>query len=259
MSMTDAHVEELRLARGLLEHPSLAARISDVIGAPVDKAVQLLPEKWSDAITRATEKALQVGLAAAISTMDERTLAPPSNRMHKLLVTATGAGGGFFGFGALPIELPLSTTIMLRSIADTARSQGENLALAEPKLACLEVFALGGSSPNDDAAEVGYFAVRAVLAREVAQAARFIAQKGVSDEAAPALVRFIAQVAARFSIPVTEKAAAQAIPALGAAGGAMVNLLFIDHYQKIARGHFTVRRLERTYSAAVVRKVYDSF
>lgn len=258
MSMTDAHVEELRLARRLLEHPSLAARISDVIGTPVDKAVQLLPETWSDTIMRATEKALQVGLAAAISTIEERTLAPPSNRMHKLLATAAGAGGGFFGLGALPIELPLSTTIMLRSIADTARSQGENLALGESRLACLEVFALGGSSAGDDAAEVGYFAVRAVLAREVAQAARFVAQKGIRDEAAPALVRFIAQVAARFSIPVTEKAAAQAIPALGAAGGALINLLFIDHYQKIARGHFTVRRLERTYSADVVRKVYDS-
>ena len=72
----------------------------------------------------------------------------------------------------------------------------------------------------------------------------------------PALVRFETTIAARYGVTVSEKVAAQAVPVLGAVGGAAINVLFIDHYQGLARGHFTVRRLERTYGAAVVRKAY---
>jgi hypothetical protein len=35
------------------------------------------------------------------------------------------------------------------------------------------------------------------------------------------------------------------MPVLGAAGGAVVNAAFIQHFQDIARGHSTVRGLER--------------
>jgi hypothetical protein len=41
---------------------------------------------------------------------------------------------------------------------------------AETKLACLEVFALGGPSSSDDGTESGYFAVRTALAKSIADA-----------------------------------------------------------------------------------------
>jgi hypothetical protein len=44
---------------------------------------------------------------------------------------------------------------------------------------------------------------------------------------------------------------------VGAVGGAAVNLAFIEHFQDVARGHFTVRRLERVYGAEIVRAEYD--
>jgi hypothetical protein len=44
---------------------------------------------------------------------------------------------------------------------------------------------------------------------------------------------------------------------LGAVGGAAVNLAFTEHFQDVARGHFTVRRLERIYGADVERAEYD--
>ena len=34
-------------------------------------------------------------------------------------------------------------------------------------------------------------------------------------------------------------------------GGAAINVLFIDHFQNMARGHFTVRRLERAFGEVV--------
>jgi len=50
--------------------------------------------------------------------------------------------------------------------------------------------------------------------------------------------------------------AAQAVPIVGAAGGAGINLLFLDHFQETARGHFVVRRLERRYGKERVRSAY---
>jgi len=173
-------------------------------------------------------------------------------------VATTGGIGGFFGLPALAIELPISTTIMLRSIADIARSEDETLNKIESKIACIEVFALGGPSISDDASESGYFAVRAGLAQYVTKTAEYIAQKGLTEEGAPALVRLIIQIAERFSIQVSEKAAAQAVPAIGAAGGAIINALFIDHFQDMARGHFIVRRLERKYGKEVVEETYNA-
>jgi len=101
--------------------------------------------------------------------------------------------------------------------------------------------------------------VRCMLAKSVTQAARFIVERGVIEEGGPILVRFITQVASRFGLVVTQKLAAQAIPLVGALGGAAVNYAFIEHFHEVARGHFAVRRLERTYGKAVVRKAYERF
>jgi hypothetical protein len=37
-----------------------------------------------------------------------------------------------------------------------------------------------------------------------------------------------------------------------------VNYAFIEHFQDVARGHFTVRRLERLYGSERIRSQYDS-
>lgn len=257
MTFSPEDLEDLRYAKSLLANPSLAARIANMIGAPLEKGLQLLPAKWSEVVNHSARTALDRALQLAVATLDDRTPRRSSDILHKIAVIGTGAGGGAFGLASLPLELPISTLVMLRSIADVARSEGERVKTPESKLACLEVFALGGRSSSDDAAETGYFAVRAALAPAVSEAARHIAERGLAQEGAPAIVRFITQIASRFGIVVSEKVAAQAIPVIGAAGGAVVNLIFIDHYQDIARGHFTVRKLERKYTPDVVKEAYE--
>jgi EcsC protein family len=200
-------LEDLRYAWSLLENPSLAARIANVVGVPIERGLELLPQGASKIINVATTKSLEAALAFAISSMDERQHVS-ADWIHKTIVAMTGAAGGAFGLPALAIELPVSTTIMLRSIADIARCEGERIKSPEAKLACLEVFALSGRTTGDDATESGYFVVRAALAKALSEAAEFIAERGITQEGAPALLRFIAQVATRFGIPVTEKAAA---------------------------------------------------
>ena len=215
MALSTQELDDLRYAKSLLEHPSLAARITGVIGTPIEKGFDLLPAKWSAAVTRATRSALQKALDLAVTTMGDRTARVVSSDVqHKILAVISGAAGGAFGLSAIAVELPFSTTVMLRSIADIARSEGENIRSLETKLACIEVFALGGRSKTNDAAETGYFAVRTALARAVSEAAQYIAERGLAEEGAPAIVRLITQIAARVSVTVSEKAAARPFPLL---------------------------------------------
>lgn len=255
MALSPNELADLRHARNLLENVGLAVRIANAVGMPIEKVFGILPQGAADLISAATNRALQAGLRFAVSTMDERSRSSVE-WIHKSMVVASGAAGGAFGLPALAIELPVSTVVMLRSIADIARSEGEPIKTPESKLACLEVFALGGQRRSDDAAESGYFVVRAALAKTLTDAAEYLAERGLAQEGAPALIRFITQVAARFGIPVTEKVMAQSVPVIGAAGGAVINLLFIDHFRDAARGHFIVRRLERVHGTETVKAAY---
>jgi hypothetical protein len=257
MSLSAPDLAELRHAKQLLEHPGLAAKIASALGAPLDKGFALLPAKWAQAVHKASEAALMKALDAAVKSLGDKPKLSSSERMHKLAAAVSGAAGGAFGLAALAIELPISTTIMLRSIADIAKSEGEDTQMVDTKLACLTVFALGGKSKDDDA-ESGYFAVRAALATAVSEASKFLANKGLTKAGAPAVVRLISVLGTRFGILVSEKAAAQAIPVLGAVGGALINTIFIGHFQDMARGHFIVRRLERIYGAEPVMMAYEA-
>ncbi len=261
MSITVDDLEDLRLAVQRLENPSLAARLASMAGAPVEMLGGALPEKAKAVVAKATGTALEKALQVALATMRGQTgreAGGPADLLHKSAVGLSGAMGGLFGLPALIIELPVSTTIMLRSIADIARCEGEDLQSPETALACLQVFALGGRSEADDAMDAGYFAVRSALARTMTQAAEIIAQRGFVAEGAPVVIRFLGGIASRFGVTVGQKFAAQALPVIGAAGGALVNLAFIDHFQDVARGHFTVRRLERKYGVDAVKAAYEA-
>jgi hypothetical protein len=253
-----ADMNDLKRAKKLLEKPGISARMLNVLGKSISAGFRFLPDRWNLNIGKLTQTALSKTVHAAIYTMKDKPSKEASNAWHKFAVAATGGFCGFFGLPALFVELPTSTTIMLRSIADVARSEGEFISSIDTKIACVEVFALGGPKKSDDASESGYFAIRAALAQSVSKASQYIAEKGLAKESAPALVRFIMQIADRFSIRISTKAAAQAVPAIGAAGGVVINMMFIAHYQNIARGHFIIRRLERKYGADVVRTTYKT-
>ena len=183
--MTEEDLDALRVAAATLEHPSLASRLGNTAGKPIELVGRALPEAASEAVAAATTKALNAALAVALRTMENEPKAA-SRLLHKALAAASGAVGGGFGLAALPVELPISTIIMLRSIGDIARSEGEDLADPESALACLQVFAPGTRDGEANAAESGYFAARGLVAKSVAEAARFIAERGVLAEGAPA-------------------------------------------------------------------------
>ncbi|SLM28814.1 conserved hypothetical protein [Desulfamplus magnetovallimortis] len=255
-TMDSVDIRDLERAKALLESAGLATRLTDLLGTPIEKGLEMLPERWNRRVMQITRSALSKAVQSAVLTMKTSHNKEPSKFWHKVAVGTTGGIGGFFGLGAMAVELPISTTIMLRSIADIARSQGEQIKDPDTQMACIETFALGAKS-CDEACESAYFTVRAALASTVSQAIEHITQRGLAGEFSPAIVRLIVQVTDRFSIQVSEKAIAQALPAVGAAGGIVVNTLFMDHFQDRATGHFIVRRLERKYDPALVKRIYS--
>ena len=250
--LTSEDLSDLAEAVRLLESNSLASRLTRLFGRQIETLGRVLPAPARKVVALATESALKVALRVALRSLGDKPPGKASNRLHMFASAASGAVGGAFGLPALAIELPVSATILLRSIADIAREQGEDLSTPEAALACIEVFALGGHAPGEAALEGGYFAVRAGLAQTVSESARFMLRQGLAGEAAPALVKMTSKVAARFGVAVSEKLVAQAMPLVGAVGGAAVNAAFADHFQTMARGHFIVRRLERIHGEDIV-------
>ncbi|MFL9927681.1 EcsC family protein [Paraburkholderia sp. RL18-103-BIB-C] len=262
--LSEQDLNALRRAKHQLESPALAMKLASIVGAPLEKLLARLPAFANAKVTDATELALRKCLSIALRTLGRRDagslIAPdkPSNLLHKFAVATTGAAGGAFGVFALPVELPVTTTLMFRSICDIARSEGDDLSSIETQLQCLTVLGMGGTSSEDDDAELGYFFMRGALAQAVSKASSEIATKGFSSHGSAALLRLLNAIAARFSVQVSEQIAAKSIPAIGAVLGAMVNTVFIDHFQQVAHGHFTVRRLERQYGNETIEAVYQT-
>lgn len=260
--MSRQELAELQTAVSLLENPGLGAKIADLIGSPIEKAIAMLPARANSKISAVTKQVIEHTLNLSLKTLDTHDPASgdapkPANGWHMAATAATGALGGAFGLAALTVELPLSTTIIMRSIADIARSEGADLDDAQTRLDCVQILALGGRTGADDAAEVGYFAVREAMAKAVSDAGAYLARHHLQKESGPALVRLISHIAERYAITVTEKAAATLVPIIGAVSGAVINTIFIHHFQNMARGHFIVRRLEERHGKTMIEQKYQ--
>ncbi len=249
---------DLHQAMLLLEENHLVTRIAGLVGKGMERLLALLPSGAEKIIQGAVGQALRAAAAASVRLVDrdgggitrwgwiDRGLASPW--FDKAAVALTGAGGGAAGLAGTAVELPVTTTMIFRAIAQIAQAEGEDIRSDETRAECLKVFAFGGGRGEES--EIGYYAVRIGLADLIAQTAGRSVQS-----IAP---RLVAAVATRFGVPVTWKFAGQAIPGVGAAAGAMINVAFMDHFQHKARGHFTVRRLERTHGAETVRLAYEA-
>jgi EcsC protein family len=256
IEFSESDMHDLRIARSRLEKRGLMVQFADLVGRPIQAVLKRLPERWNAMISEATQAALLKGLEFVILTMGDTQPKASSDRLHKVLVTASGIIGGAAGLTSSLLELPISTCLALRSIADIARSEGHDIARLEVKLACLEVLALSGQDANDEVPGEGYWAVRGFLGKSVSEAAAYIAEKGLAEEGAPPLAKLIAKIAARFSTVVTEELAAKAVPVVGAVAGGTINLLFMQHFQAMATGHFIVKRLEAKYGSERVERMY---
>lgn len=266
----------LKEAVEFLERPGILIRTANKLGQPIEYLEKKLPAKARDLIHTATNNALQKALKTALLTIpdskqtrtfyESETAATKSNWLHVAGSAVTGAVGGLFGLPSLAIELPITTTLMLRSIAKNAKAFGANLNSPTTQLECLYIFSLCTPSSSTDATETSYYASRLGLSQLIKQAASFISAHSAKEilhaleqGSAPVLVRLIGSIASKFEIAVSEKVLSEAIPILGAAGGAVVNTVFTHYFNEAARYHFGIRKLEREYGADVVEKLYKGY
>lgn len=259
---------DLKRAVALLETPSITARMAAMAGAPIEFGMSKLPKFAHARIQKTVHAALHKAASAALWTVKDVPSKSSSTKSHKFAAALSGAAGGLFGVAGLAVELPVTTVIMMRSVADIARSEGFSVSDPWVQAACVEVFAFGGNTQDDDASDSGYYASRGVLSELTKNATRElvhvaghrgaheVANAYAKKQAASWLAKLIDAVATRFGVVITEKTAAQIVPVLGAATAATMNVLFTNHYQDMARGHFIVKRLERTYGAEAVERAY---
>lgn len=232
----------------LVDERGLLVRITTVIGEGVEWAgaaaaqagAKLFGEGWQDTVQEYAEEALWRGHDLAIIGMDATGEGEGWGWFNKALATATGAAGGLLGLPGLALDIPVSTLLIMRSIAEIGRGHGEDIASDDGKRACIEVMAFGGPGEEDDTAEVGYWSTRVVFTHVAIEIA-------------------VKQAAARFGVALSEKALAQIVPVAGAFAGAGLNYAFMDFYQQMARVHFTIRALERKYGSGdtPIRSCFD--
>lgn len=258
-----------------LENPSFLMRLADMFGKPLEWLIQGIAKISPDVVDKASNAALKAALSVAIATIPESSASEShdSTNMsaigstpdfwHKVSVAVTGTAGGFFGLPGLCVELPITTAIMFRSIASMAAEFGEQLTDDEVRMQCLAIFAMGGPGKPEDAMGSSYLSARLGLEQLVSAAAKAVAGKTAEEIAlmvqngtAAAVVNLIARIAARFDLIVTEKVVVESLPVIGAVTGATINIAFMDHFNRVARFHFGMRKLERKYDVDRVQSLY---
>src|ERR1700734_2240835 len=133
-----------------LENPNFAARLADYAGVPVNRVLGFLPKIANNQLSAMVRGAIMQALDVAIDTLEDEPPPTPATWFSSFLAGVTGGVSGLVGLAALPVELPLTTTFMLRAIAAIARHEGEDLSKIEARLACLEVFCAGDKAKPAD-------------------------------------------------------------------------------------------------------------
>ncbi len=188
--------------------------------------------------------------------------------MHVTAAAILGGIGGAFGFAALPIELPFTTLVILRSIAAIARDSDADLNDPGTRLECISVLSLGGPSTSDDAMDSSYLTSRVGLALLIRDASGFLVGKS-STQIGEALAarggargdaRLVSAVANRFgSFALADLASAEMVPDRGRLGRRRAQRILREFFQPNRVSTTTsagLRRLERIYGEQVVQDLY---
>jgi hypothetical protein len=259
-----------------LERPGRLVEFLNTMGKPAEAIIKGLPIWASSPIEHALQRTLVAAVEWAARTLDGSVHADEKNvstlshavvksrgAMHVTAAAILGGFGGAFGIAALPIELPITTLVILRSIAAIARDFDADLDDPATRLECVSVLSLGGPSSSDDAMESSYLTSRVGLALLIRDAGRFLAGKStlqlgeaLARGAAPEVTRLIGAIAGRFGYLAIDLAYAEMVPIIGAIGGAALNGYFANFFNQIAYYHFGLRRLERIYGEDAVQRIY---
>lgn len=221
----DASVRKERLQELVIRHRqarNLGVDVLNAVGTQTENLLTRLPTPVQDQLGEATHAALSTAMNAAHGSRSLVDGAP--NWLNRAVSTAMGAAGGVGGLPTALAELPFTTTVLLRAIQDEAVAHGFDPAEESVRFDCVKIFGTAGPLEDDDGADLAFLGSRMALT-------------------GAALQGLIARVAPRLATVLGQKLAAQTVPVLGAAAGAVTNFVYCRYYQDIAHVHFGLRRL----------------
>ena len=216
------HAQIDRLARRYLDAGGLGMELMDIVGNSAEGLLDRLPGFVKGRMDRITRAALNRAFAAASGS--RRVVRDRGDWFNRMASTVSGAAGGVGGLPGALVELPVTVTLLLRSMLDIAAEHGLDPESEEVRMECLRIFAAAGPMSDDDNADLGLLAARLSVTGQTLQG-------------------LISRVAPRLSVSLGQKLAAQAAPVFGAVVGASINYTFARYYQELARVHFGVMRL----------------
>lgn len=204
---------------------STVLRAINLLGGTVEKGLNRLPSSFRAALETTIAEALRraYDLTAGTTTKGAVRHWTESDRVHRSVAFLSGAVGGFFGPAGLA-ELPFSIATILRSVRSVARDYGYDPDDPEIAKECIAVLSAGGPMADDDGINAAF-----VTARMALNGAR--------------LERLIPRVAVRLAQVLGQKVGTQAVPVLGAVGGATVNYAFMNFYTEMAHVYFGLKRM----------------
>lgn len=246
-ALPDAVMAELRNAALKLQRGNgVLVRLADLMGGVMGRSVRLgartigLAPDLQDKVKGVAGAAIAQAFDLAVIRMGDTGHGAASRPdVTRAVVMMSGAVGGFLGLGGFLPDVAVTTLTIMRSIARIAQEEGEDLSEDETRQACLEVFALTPGTTEKGESDFGYYSARLLM------------------QGRP-VVMLITEIAGKYGLSISQKLAVQAVPVVGAIGGAALNAAFLRHYQDIARAHFTVRRLERLYGAQNIHDAWIS-
>ncbi len=248
--LSERDFADLERAVSILEKPSLAGKLSQWLGTPLEALKKSLPNAVQAPLEKAVHSSVQWAWKAARWSHPAAFGKTAPLWMHRGALSVSGALGGFGGWSTTLVELPVSTALLLRHIAHEAALQGEDISSTEAQMECLKVFAFGSPETKTlEPLDTGYLATRLALTQMLPNAA--------SAATSVFLPSFMGVVAARFANSMGLKISAQSLPVVGASVGLALNMIFLEHFRSIAWAHFTLRRLERQYPETTVQTVYQ--
>jgi len=254
--ISENDLTDLKKAKILLEKQSIAIKMANIFGSASETLGSLLPVSYRESIKKSNLLLIEKTWEFSLSTLP--TNEPPgTDGKHIFLVTLSGAIGGV-GIVTLFMELPVTTVLILRAVADIAVDEGEDYNQFETKIASLEAFALGGDALDDHTGETGYYATRNILQKPLEESSKYIAQKGMAGMGAPFAAQLFAKIVARYQTILASQTVTKSIPIVGAVAGAYINVVFLRYFQDKARGHFIIRRLEKKYGDTIIRQTYNA-
>lgn len=197
-------------------------QLLNLMGGQADDLIERLPAGVRNILTSQTEKALEAAFSAAQGSRG--VVADQPGWLNTAVTAAMGAAGGAGGLPSALAELPLTTTILLRTIQGIASEHGFDPAEDGVKFDCIEVFSAAGPLVEDDGSDLAFVSARMLVTGQTLQS-------------------LIARVAPKLAIVLGQKLAAQAVPVLGAVAGAATNYAYTSYYQEMAHVHFRLRRI----------------